>query len=364
MESFLPDKADFSRINRVLVIKLQHLGDVLLTSPVFSTLKQQYPHLEIDVLLYADTAGMVKGNPNVANIFCIDKAWKRNRLEKVKNEWRLLQSLKARDHQLIIGFSDRMRVAWLSRLLKPLYSVSLPYEHKRGNFWLKSFSHIYQRPKTPRHIVEIHLDALRRLGVYPEPQNKALMMPVSSAATTNVTALLTRENLDKQRYIVIHPASRWMFKGWNITGFAAVIKALTEHGFKIVLVSGPDESERHYVRQILQTQANSAIDLSGQLSLQELAALIAKATCFIGLDSVAMHISAAVNTPCVALFGPSIDFRWRPWLVPHRLMTTDFSCRPCDLEGCGNGKVSECLQAIQAQDVVQATLALIEETGR
>ena len=362
MESYLKDKADFSQIQRVLVIKLQHLGDVLLTSPVFSTLKQQHPHLEIDALIYADTAMMLEGNPNVATVFTIDRAWKKSTRVKLSQEWQLFQKLKDRDYQLIIGLTDRMRAAWLARLLRPFYSVAPKHPQKRGKFWRNSFSHVYSQPQLPRHTVELHLDALRRLGLYPKPEDKPLLMPISPVAKQKIKTLLAAENLDSKPYVVIHPTSRWMFKSWNVAGFAGVLKMLADRNIPVVVVSGPDEAERNYVQKILQIQAHAVIDLSGQLSLQELAALIAQSHCFIGLDSVAMHIAAAVNTPCVALFGPSGDLSWHPWQVPHRILTSPFSCRPCGLDGCGNGKISDCLQAIRAEEVTEAALSLIEET--
>lgn len=364
MESYLKDKADFSRVQRVLVIKLQHLGDVLLTSPVFSALKQQYPHLEIDALVYADTAVMLDGNPNINTVFTIDRAWKQNTRLKLNQEWLLFRTLQNRGYQLVIGLTDRMRAAWLARLLRPLYSVAQKLPHKRGKFWRNSFSHSYRQPNTPRHTVEIHLDALRRLGLYPKPENKSLLMPISPEASQKIQRLLETEKLSGKSYIVIHPASRWMFKAWNIAGFASVLRTLQHHGLPVVLVSGPDADECHYVQSILEAEPISALDLSGKLTLQELAALIQEASCFIGLDSVAMHIAAAVNTPCVALFGPSNEQCWRPWQVPHRILASPLSCRPCGLDGCGNGKISDCLQSIQADKVVQAALELIQEARR
>ena len=328
MESYLKDKADFSRIHRVLVIKLQHLGDVLLTSPVFSALKQQHPHLEIDALIYADTTAMLDGNPNINTIFTIDRTWKQSTRLKLSQEWQLFCALKSKGYQLIIGLTDQMRAAWLTRLLRPLYSVAEKYPHKRGKFWRNSFSHLYSQPKTPHHTVETHLDALRRLGLYPKTENKPLLMPTSTEAKQKLSNLLETENLLGKQYIVIHPASRWMFKAWNIAGFAAILREMKSHNISIVLVSGPDIAEREYVKRILELQPIAAVDLSGKLKLPELATLIADASRFIGLDSVAMHIAAAVNTPCIALFGPSNKQRWHPWQVPHRVLTSPLLLLP------------------------------------
>jgi len=107
----------------------------------------------------------------------------------------------------------------------------------------------------------------------------------------------------------------------------------------------------------------SVVDLSGQLSLKQLAALTARAKLFIGVDSAPMHIAAAMGTPTVVLFGPSGDPEWGPWQVPHKIITSDHTCRPCGNDGCGGGKLSECLQTISVAEVLEAVHSLLQERG-
>jgi heptosyltransferase-3 len=354
METYLKDKADFAGIERVLVIKLQHLGDVLLASPVFSVLKQRFPHLEIDALIYADTAPVIADNPYISKLHCVDKKWKKTLTTQIKQETALFKTLKNRRYQLIIALTDRMRAAYLTRLLKPRYSVAQRYPYRRGEFWRNSFSHVYSIPTLPRHTVEAHLDALRRLGVYPHASEKQLTYPVTEAARRRVSLVLADHAVAAQGYIVLHPTSRWMFKSWSISGFAQVMRLLAAQSVTPVLVSGPDPKEQHYAETIYTESHHAGINLSGRLTLPELAALIAGARAFIGLDSVAMHIAAAVDTPCVALFGPTNEKTWGPWQVPHRIISADFTCRPCGLDGCGNGKISDCLQALSADRIIKA----------
>jgi heptosyltransferase-3 len=107
------------------------------------------------------------------------------------------------------------------------------------------------------------------------------------------------------------------------------------------------------------------VNLTGQLSLKQLAALSARARIFVGVDSAPMHIAAAMRTPVVALFGPSGDQEWGPWQVPHRVVSsTHHPCRPCGFDGCGGGKVSDCLTSIPAARVLGAVTQLLAETRR
>lgn len=364
MQNYLADKVDFSTVQRVLVIKLQHLGDVLLTTPVFSVLKHFYPGIEIDALIYTETVPMLSGNPSVDIIHEIDRSWKRQgTLQLVKHEKQLLQQLKARKYDLVINFTDRWRAAWLTRFLNPRYSVSQKYSHKRGRWWMKGFTHLYSAPETPRHTVEIHLDALRRIGILLLAADKKLSFAAGHEAEARVEELLAEHHLKPSDYIVIHPTSRWMFKGWNHTGFAEVFKQLTLAGYKLVITSGPDKKEIAYVEEILAKQDLEIINLAGKLTLKELGALIAKSSCFIGLDSVAMHMAAALGTPCIALFGPSDEKTWHPWQVRHEVITENYTCRPCKLDGCGSGKISECLQAIKPPRVVSVINKLLKADG-
>jgi len=103
------------------------------------------------------------------------------------------------------------------------------------------------------------------------------------------------------------------------------------------------------------------VNLGGQLTLKQLAALTAQAKLFIGVDSAPMHIAAAMQTPVLALFGPSGDKEWGPWMVPHRVITSDHSCRPCGQDGCGGGKISECLTTLPVERVLAAAHELLAQ---
>ena len=81
---------------------------------------------------------------------------------------------------------------------------------------------------------------------------------------------------------------------------------------------------------------------------------------FIGVDSVPMHIAAAMQTPTVVLFGPSGEMSWGPWQVPHRVVSSEaHPCRPCGQDGCGGGKLSDCLTSLPVERVLQAVDQLL-----
>src|SRR3970282_2961298 len=106
-----------------------------------------------------------------------------------------------------------------------------------------------------------------------------------------------------------------MFKSWTVEKNAPLITAWQEAGEPVVLTAAPSEPELQYVARVTARLKQPVVDLSGKLNLKQLAALTAQAKCFVGVDSVPMHIAAAVQTPCVALFGPSNALIWGPWQV-------------------------------------------------
>jgi heptosyltransferase-3 len=96
------------------------------------------------------------------------------------------------------------------------------------------------------------------------------------------------------------------------------------------------------------------INLIGQTSLGELAAVLERATLFLGVDSAPMHMAAALGIPVVALFGPSGEMSWGPWGEGHVVVTSPYLCRPCGQDGCLGSKRSDCLEAISPEQVMAA----------
>lgn len=365
-------------VRRALVIKLRHHGDVLLATPVISTLQRLAPQCEIDALVYRDTAPMLTCHPQLAQLHVIDRQWKKQGVwHQLTAEGRLLAQLRARHYDLIIHLSVHMRGAWLTRLLRPRWSVaprlsgnsdgSFGDNVGRG-FWARSFTHFYPAQSNPdRHTVESNLDSLRALGFTPTATDKRVILVPGAPAEARMDQLMAAHGLTAGHFIHIHPTSRWLFKCWPAERVAALCQLLSSSGWPIVLTAAPDAQELAMIQTILVHRARSAvlntaplIDLSGQLSLKELAALTSRAKLFVGVDSAPMHIAAAMGTPTVAIFGPSGDREWGPWQVAQRIVTSsNHVCRPCGRAGCNDSKISECLTTLPVTQVMAACEELL-----
>jgi heptosyltransferase-3 len=356
----VPDAVNLSSVHRILVVKLRHHGDVLLTSPVFQVLRNRAPAAEIDALVYEDTRDMLAGHPAIAQVHGVNRSWKRRPFaEQAHREGALLRVLSARKYQLVVHLTDHWRGAWLVQVLRPRWSVA-PARDSR--FWKWSFSHRYPLPKgRPRHTVELNLDALRRLGIYPEEDEKRLVLVPGDAATARVDELLEKHGLAARGFIQAHPTSRWLFKSWTESRNAELLRSLVRDGHRVVLTGAPDAKEKAIAGRILEQAGAGITDLSGQLTLREMGALAARARLFFGVDSAPMHIAAAMGTPVVVLFGPSGEHEWGPWRVASRVVTSTHPCRPCGNDGCGGGKVSECLTTLPVERVRSAINELLAQ---
>ncbi|HMH18019.1 MAG TPA: putative lipopolysaccharide heptosyltransferase III [Burkholderiales bacterium] len=352
------DAIDVSGLRRALVIQLRHHGDVLLTSPVFTVLKHHAPALEIDALVYAETREMLDLHPAIARVHVVRRDWKEaGALARLAHEWRLFAALRERGYDLIVHLSEHPRGAWLARSLGARYAVA-PNFSRKPRLWKKSFSHLFPLPPhARRHRVDINLDALRRIGIQPGEDERRLLLVPGEDAERSVEALLAGQRLAAREFIHFHPGSRWQFKCWPPERAAALVDTLIRRGERVVLTAAPDERELELIAEIRKRSSAPVSDFSGKLTLKELAALSARAKLFIGVDSAPMHIAAAMQTPVVALFGPSGELEWAPWRAPHRIVASgEHPCRPCGNDGCGGGKVSECLTRLP----VEAALAAID----
>lgn len=357
------DSIDLKALGRVIVVKLGHHGDVLLASPVFTALKNHVPQAQIDALVYADTQEMLSQHPAISRVYEIDRKWKSGgMLSRALSEGLLYRTLRSRRYDLLVHLSDQVRGAWLARMLGCRHAVAP--ERTAGQavarrFWKHSFTHRYPLVAR-RHVVELNLDALRRIGIQPSEAERRLVLVPGAEAEARAAELLRTAGIPDDGFIHLHPASRWRFKCWTIEGTAALIDRLHAAGERVVLTAAPDGSELDLVAAICGRCGRAPANLAGKLSLKTVAALAGRAKLFVGVDSAPMHIAAAMGTPVVALFGPSGEAEWRPWRVAHRIVSSSVHpCRPCGQDGCGGGKVSECLTSIAPDAVLEAVHTLL-----
>lgn len=343
---------DLSDVKRILIIKMRHLGDVLLTAPLFSCLKKALPEAEIEAFIYKESAPMLEGHPAISDLILYDRNWKKlSFVKKLFKELELLLTIRSRRYDLVINLTEGDRgaiVAWASGA-----KHCVGFDPQGSGFLGKKsvYTHLIKHCPNPRHTVEKNLDALRRIGIFPKAHERDLFLHIPEGALSKVRDLLS----ETKDFVVIHPASRWRFKCLPTETMAQVVKALKKQNIEVVLTSGPDSQEMLMVDEIVQKSGESVINLAGKLNLKELAALIQLSSGLICVDSVALHIASALKTPVVVAFGPTSEINWGPWMhAESKVVMKNVSCRPCFMDGCGGSKRSDCLYTLSADQILDA----------
>lgn len=341
------DYLDLSTVHRILVIKLRHLGDLLLATPVFTVLKEKIPYAEIDAYVYKEAYPILEGNKTISNFIIYDREKK-----ALKDDFKALLKVRRRKYDLIINLTEGDRGTITTFISGAKTKVGLYPHGFQRNFYDICVKHTNNH----RHMVERNLDALRCLGIFPSDNEKGLAFPID-----NQLILKVKEQLGEFRgSILLHPASRWTFKWWPIEKMQRLTKILLDRGEKLIFSSSNDPKEVEMVSKILEGHQNShqILNLAGKNSIKELGAIISLSKAVICLDSFALHLASCFKTPTIALFGSTAEYTWGPWQNPKgRVASSDFSCRSCTLDGCGGSKVSDCLVALSVEKV----LALLDE---
>lgn len=332
---------DLTSVKKILVIKLRQLGDVLLTGPVFSTLKAQFPLAKIDAYVYRESRDLLEGHPAIDECILYDRSWKNLPLfKRLKKEFSLWQIIRKNRYDLVINLTEGDRGAIAARASKAQVRVGFK---PKGRWQKNLYTHIAKNCPNLRHTVEKNLDALRRIGIFPRQEDKELFLHVSEPS------------LIKEPFVLIHPTSRWRFKCWPVQKMRELTQELLKMGKKVVFSSGPDLFEQEMVQEI--TQGLDVMNLSGKLTLKQLTALIDQSELLISVDSLPFHMANALKKPVVAIFGPTSDVTWGPWRNPDaQVISQNFSCRPCYQDGCGGSKVSDCLVTLPVQRVLDVLL--------
>lgn len=338
---------------RILVIKLRHHGDMLLITPVIRALRQRYPAAKIDVLLYEETRDMLAANPDIHRVHGIDRKWKKQgQRHLIAMEWALLRTLRQQKYDLVLNLADQWRSAIVTRLTGASRRIGFDFPKRRHPVW--RFCHtdlVSTDDHNHLHTVQQNLSILAPLGIH--AQDFPATMGYSKEDWQRSQALLP-DGLTGG-YIVVQPTSRWFFKCWREERMSALINALSAEGHTVVLTSGPDAREKQMVDAIISGCPDARlVSLAGKLTLRQLAALIDHAHLFIGVDSVPMHMAAALNTPLVALFGPSKLTFWRPWQAQGEVIWAgDYGPLP-DPDAIDTHTEERYLDLIPTEDVIAA----------
>ncbi|MCM8778506.1 MAG: lipopolysaccharide heptosyltransferase II [Candidatus Omnitrophica bacterium] len=341
-------RTDFKRI---LVIRTDRIGDVVLSTPVIKNLRDHFPQSFIVMMVRPYTKEIVEDNPYLDEVIIYDKDKKDKSLFATLRFILRLRKYKF-DLAIILHPTNRVHlISFLAGIRK-----RIGYDKKMGFFNTDRFKE--RKYLGEKHELEYNLDFLRYLGI--EPEDKRLFVPVNKEAEERVNSFLKENGLDNCNFIVIHPGASCPSKIWPAKNFAFVCDMLIkDYGFKILLIT--DKKNSHLGKEVRQFMKYSAVLATGKFSLKELAVVLKRAKLFISNDSGPVHIAVAVGTPVISIFGrkqPGLSpKRWGPLGEKDIVLHKDVGCSECLAHNCKIG--FECLKAITPKEVLEAVGKII-----
>ncbi|WP_299547434.1 glycosyltransferase family 9 protein [uncultured Helicobacter sp.] len=329
---------------KILIIKLNKIGDVLLTSPLFENLKAHFgENCEIDMLVNAGTEGLL--DSTLLNTIISLKRPK-GIFSRLKSDLSLLVALRMQKYDIVLGLTGGERTAFSAFFTGAKVRVGFPPK----SFWAKNlYTHKIKRYK-PQHNIESNLDALRALEI---PILKKYVCPKIAKDSIKL------KNLPKY-FVHCHFFSDWNFKCLEDSFCAKIVDFITQtYQIPCVLTAAPSETQK--IQTIQTLTASKPIIFAGNLALDEVALLNSKSKAFVGVDTSIMHLSAANEIPTFAFFGPSFTQVWGPWdnslqdfpyknqkggiqkIGKHCIYQEQMPCIPCGMAGCNDSQKSDCL---------------------
>lgn len=340
------------RVRSILVIRTAYLGDVAMTLPMLKPLRQRFGNATIAFLTAAGAAPLLENNPYVDEIIAYNPFWFYP--SQARDYWAFIRRLRKRRFDLVIETRGDIReILGLVAPLRARYKVG--YAIGGGGYLL---THVVPYPGL-KHKVEYHLDITRYLGC---DTNGEMDGSIHLTATERGRArAILHEAGIPESFACIHPGGRLPLKRWGRENFSRLCDRITQDlGRPVVLLGSPDEQA--LIAQISAGMRTHPFSLAGQLSLRELAGILAEAALFVCHDSGPMHIASAMGTPTVAIFGPSKSAETRPYAAMHQVVERPIACRStCDESHCTNIEHHACMQAITPDDVVKAAKIVLRQ---
>ena len=275
---------------RILLITLSNIGDAVMTTPVIVALRQQYPDASIDIVTDARASGLFEHMPGRGTVFLKDKStgW--------RGTARLVKRLRRQRYDLVVD----LRTDGLTLLLRARTRLTRRGSRTRGH-----------------HAVQRHFGVIAAYeGLHDIPATTLwLAQSEHNLATSRLTGLPGR------RWLAIGPGARWTPKRWPVEAYRTLAERQQSRIDAIVLLGSTDDAAT--CRELATSLALPCLDLAGQTTLLQAAAVLQRMTLFIGNDSGLGHIAASRDTPTLTLFGPGDPARYHPWNDRARWLQSD-----------------------------------------
>ena len=330
---------------KILILQTAFAGDVVLAAPLAEGLKGAHPEAEVHFLVIPETAVLLKNNPFIRKVWTYDKGGSER---GVSSFFRLVRKLRREGFNLAVVPHRSLRSALLVRWAGIPRRIGF-----RNSAGAVFFTDLVPYPKNV-HEVERNFRLIQSTGW------KEIIPPRLYPGAEEVEAVdrfLEETGIVSERnFVAVAPGSVWPTKRWVPEGFAGAAKTLWErHHIRSILIGGEEDADLG--NGMVEKCGAGVVSAIGKLSLLASAELIRRCRVILTNDSAPLHLAAAVGTPVVAVFGPTVPaFGFGPYGDGHTIVERKLPCRPCGVHG--GRKCAEqhfrCMKDISVEEVLQA----------
>ncbi len=340
-------------LKRILIVRTDRLGDVILTLPMFALLRKCFPDAYLAVLLRRYTGEILDGNPYVDEVIWYDRD------DELVPFAEMCATLRERRFDAVIVVYPRLRLAWLMFRSRIPIRVGTGYRYYSFLFNRRVYEH---RKDARRHELEYNLSLLQQIGC-PVPQHfvPEFYIAIPPDADAAIEEALRTLGLTGADLAIVHPGSGGSAREWPVRHFGALAARLTADGFAVIVTGSKEEEEK--VRAVAEASGGAAIPMAGAFSIKQLAALIRRAKVFVANSTGPLHLAVAMGTPVVGLYPQHTAMsarRWGPYTDKKAVLVPD---RPVECNACVENKTEcECMASIDVEMVRQAALKLLDRS--
>jgi len=327
-------------IQSILFIRIDRVGDMVLSMPAFRAIKAALPNVRLTVMASLANAAILKNNPDVNDVVIYD------RLAGLHDKIKFLRKLRSQHFSLVIDPHNdyELKTAFLAALSGAANRIGYA-AFGREIF----FNHPPSVIKENRPFVDVALDLLQDIGI--SATNRSPKVYISEGEQDGAKKWTIQNDLQGKTIIGIHPGAHYESQRWLPEYYAELIQLIRRQPQTgIILFGGPADAK--VIEEII-TRAKNEICVSIQDDLRNLSALLAQCQIFICNNSGPLHVAVALNIPTISFMGPTVKEQWTPIGAIHRVLRRDdLPCIGCNLGYC-KIKTHECMRLITPDEVAK-----------
>lgn len=348
-------------VGSILFIKLDHIGDMILATPVFKAVKEKYPDCKLGVLCSSKGQVVLMNNPYVDDVFVynpdmFDRGNENNEFSKLVDFFTILE-VRNQQYDVCINLREDHENVIIQKMAGAKFNISFSTDSP----YPQLLDYSIPNPGAV-HAAKKNFALLELIDVVQPFRMKTELFPDEADLEWADNFLKENSVTCFDKLIVVCPGGGWFLNWWPWENYAKLCDDLCQYNssFKVILVGG--SAEKEVIASIKKQCSCQIIDACGKTTLQQLSALCSKAKLVVCNDGGPMHVASTAQVPIIAMFGPSP--RWfYPVGEDNIIIHKDFACSPCpqfqpgEKPKCLNNK---CMKLISEKEVLKTALEVLE----